>query len=120
MTSMELRLANLEARLRDAEGRLRKNEDKAANIQQQQQQARGGAGGAPLVRAKTTSTVTARSGTTAGSGSATIYYRDGTTLTATAVTGQTVYNQFGTSVASGTYIWVSYVDDGFELISSDC
>ena len=51
---------------------------------------------------KTTSTITARSGTTVGSGTFERYYLVGTTITATGET-YTVYNFAASSIASGTY-----------------
>mgnify|MGYP000098896992 FL=1 len=119
MTSAELRIQRLEDQIKQMERRLRLNEDRAANLQQQSQ-SQAPTSVSALIRAKTTGTISARSGTTAGSGTADIWKRSGSTLSTTSVTGVTVYNQYGSSVASGKYIWVSRVDDGYELISSEC
>ena len=63
--------------------------------------------------------ITARSGTTAGSGTANLYYLSGTTLTAWSGS-RTVYNLLNKTIASGSYIiavligkdyWVVAVDD---------
>lgn len=32
----------------------------------------------------------------------------------------TVYNQYGSSVSSGKYLYVAWIDDAYELISSEC
>ena len=65
---------------------------------------------------KTTSSITARSGVVAGSGTADLYYLDGTTLTSVkdrdgnAVSDETVYN-FSTIIATDRYVWLQ--DDSF-------
>jgi len=119
MTSIELRLQNLEELVKRIDRRARLNDDKVANLQQQTQ-SQAPTSVSALIRAKTTGTISARSGTTSGSGTADIWTRSGTTLSVTSVTGVTVYNQYNSSVASGKYIWISRVDDGYELISSEC
>lgn len=119
MTSAELRLQSLEELVKRLTRQVRLNDDKVAGIQQQTQ-SQAPTSVSALIRAKTTSTITARSSTTAGSGTADIWSRSGTALSATSTTGVTVYNQYGSSVASGKYIWISRVDDGYELISSEC
>lgn len=71
---------------------------------------------------KTTSTITARSGTTVGSGTVDFYQRVGTTLTATGLS-TTVYSYSSTTggVASGQYGWAQQDEVGdWWLISVDC
>lgn len=121
MTSVELRIVRIEEQLRDLQRDVRKADDKAENARQQ---ASGGSGGSirgadGTLKAYTTSTITARSGTTMGSGTADLYYRAGTTLTTT-TQSVTVRSQFGTSVASGVRIYVAWIDEGYEMIAADC
>lgn len=62
-----------------------------------------GTGLNPGIYALTTSTISAASGATLGSGTVTLCSRSGATLTADGETGVTVYNAGG-SVASGRYV----------------
>jgi hypothetical protein len=55
--------------------------------------------------AQTSSTITARSGTTLGSGTATLYDCSGGTLTATSISA-TIYNLSTTSIATSTYVTI--------------
>lgn len=63
--------------------------------------------------------IAARSGTTAGSASCTMYYMDGTTITTTG-NSFTVYNIFGDAIGGSVYIVASPVKGGYVLISEDC
>lgn len=121
MTSAELRLLRLEEQIRELRRDVRKADDKAENARQQANGNGGGSvrGASGILKAYTTSTITGRSGATMGSGSADLYYRDGSTATTTTLS-VTVRNLFGSSVTSGKYIYVAWIDDGYELISADC
>jgi len=121
MTSIELRLLELEDRVKRMTRQLKVIDDKAANVQQQQNIGRGAANPSlGILKAKTTSTITARSSTTMGSGTADLYYKSGTNTLSTDSVSVTVLNEFGSSVSSGKYIYVAWVDDAYELIASEC
>ena len=121
MTSQEKRLAWLEERVRQLSRDVKRADDKAENARQQASGSGGGSirGATGILKAKTTGTISARSSTTMGSGDADLYYRDGTTLTTTTV-GITVRSQFGSAVSSGNYIYVAWIDDGYEMIAAEC
>ena len=74
--------------------------------------------------AVTTSTVTARSGTTPGSGQADLYGWNGTTLVPIAAgsVNFTVYNFSGTAggIASGKYCVVQRIQGAYWIISVEC
>lgn len=69
--------------------------------------------------AKTTTTVSARSGTTTGSGKATIQYL-GSNGVLTAGDCVTVRNPYGSSIANATYIVITQVNSSWTVIGSDC
>jgi hypothetical protein len=81
---------------------------------------RGGRGGG-LRYAKTTSTITARSGSTVGTGSADLYHLEGSTLTVDSpTTNVTLKSAFGTSVASGAWVILEFISGEWGLVSADC
>lgn len=69
--------------------------------------------------AKTTSTITARVGTTTGSGQATIEYLN-SSGTLTDQDCVNIRNPYGSSVASGTYVIVTRINSQWVLVASDC
>jgi hypothetical protein len=72
-----------------------------------------------LARIKTTSAITARSGTTAGSGSATLVAHSGTTLSTGA--SVTIYSISGKAGGTGLYGWANREPDGtYWLIDLEC
>jgi hypothetical protein len=74
-----------------------------------------------LRHAKTTTTVSARSGNTIGSGSADLYYVSGSTLTAESPTiNVTVKNSFGTALASGKWVIIEPISGEWFLVAADC
>jgi hypothetical protein len=75
--------------------------------------------GPAIRRATLTTTLTARSGSTPGTGTATLRVFDGTVtsdLTATV----TVRNDFTSSVASGKVIAIVHTDGAWWVLSADC
>lgn len=74
--------------------------------------------GGPVVRIKTTTSVTARSGTTPGTGSAALVTWNGTTLD-TGVT-ITIRNLSATAGASGKYGFAALLDGAYWMISLEC
>jgi hypothetical protein len=79
---------------------------------------------APLAQmaiAQTSSTITARSGTTLGSGTATLYDCTSGTLTATSIS-ETVYNLSTTSISTSTYVMIQreYITGLWLVVYEDC
>jgi hypothetical protein len=76
---------------------------------------------AQMAVARTSSTITARSGTTLGSGTATLYDCSGGTLTATSIS-ETVYNLSTTSIATSRYIMIQreYITGLWLVVYEDC
>lgn len=71
--------------------------------------------------AYTTSSITARSGTTAGSGTATLQFLSSTTITTTGIPDVTAYSYSATAIASGKYCWVQQDTNGtWWVISVEC
>lgn len=120
MTTLELRIVEIEEILNQTVRRLRIAEDKAANVQQQQQAARGNVSGlSGLIKARSTSTITAISGDTMGTGTADLYFRDGTDVDTDSIEVD-VRSFFSASVATDTNIYLAWIEDGYELIAADC
>lgn len=120
MMSLESRVVQIEDKLNRALRRLRIAEDKAANVQQQQQAARGNVSGlSGLIKARSTSTITAISGDTMGTGTADLYFRDGTDVDTDSIEVN-VRSFFTASVATATNIYLAWIEDGYELIAADC
>lgn len=69
--------------------------------------------------ALTTSTITARSGATLGSGTATLQVCKGTAITSLSIT-VTVYNTTLGTIASGVYIQVKLLDGQWTADVADC
>ena len=67
----------------------------------------------------TTSTISALSGSTLGSGTITLYDRSGGTIAA-GLTGETCYSRFTTSTPSGRGVIVAWVDGAWSLVAEDC
>jgi hypothetical protein len=85
------------------------------------QRGRQGGRGGGLRYAKTTTTVTARSGSTIGTGSVELYHLVGAVLTVDDPTlSITVKNAFGTSVASGMWVIVEFISGEWGLVAADC
>lgn len=80
--------------------------------------------GPRMVRyAKTTSTLSAISGSTLGSGTVQLYFRNpglGTLSAMSDHTGEKCYNLTGSSVSSGTWCIVEWVDDAWAIVVADC
>jgi len=76
---------------------------------------------AQMAIAQTSSTITARSGTTLGSGTATLYDCSGGTLTATSIS-ETVYNLSTTSIATSRYVMIQreYITGLWLVVYEDC
>ncbi len=71
--------------------------------------------------AKTTSTITARSGSTAGSGTVQLQDFDGTSYSDAAESPLTVYLFSATSISSGKYCWVAPDPGGWwHVVSVEC
>lgn len=81
----------------------------------------GGAYGGGPRHAKATTAISARSGVTAGSGSAQLYHLVGATLTldSPAVT-IAVSNVFAVAVASGAWLVVQPIDGVWSVVAVDC
>lgn len=78
-----------------------------------------GRGGGMVRRAILTSTVTARSGSIPGTGTATLRDFDGT-VTSDSTLSVTVRNDFTSSVASGKVVAIVYTDGAWWLLTADC
>ena len=78
-----------------------------------------GSGGGPQI-ALSSSSITARSGTTLGSGTVTPYQIDGTTLAATGADDYTVYNFSGTAIATAKYLVVTVINGVKVVTSVEC
>jgi hypothetical protein len=78
-----------------------------------------GSGGGSLLRGILTTALTARSGSTPGTGSFSFRTFDGTTA-ATATATMTVRNDYLTAIATGKVIWVQYADGVYWLVVGDC
>lgn len=78
------------------------------------------AGGQAMTLALTSSAITARSGTTAGTGTATPKKFDGTTISSTGEADLTVYNFSAATggIASGLYVWLAADPDGYYWVTS--
>jgi len=76
---------------------------------------------AQMAIAQTSSTITARSGTTLGSGTATFYRCTGGTLTASSITA-TIYNLSTTSISTSTYVMIQreYITGLWLVVYEDC
>jgi len=73
-----------------------------------------------LKYAVTTSTITALSGSTLGSGTITLYDRTTGATIAAGLTGQTCYSRFTTATPSGRGVIVAWVDGAWSLVAEDC
>ena len=78
----------------------------------------------PIYHAQTTSTVSARSGATMGSGTFQLYVDDGATggtmLVAAGLPDQTGYSISGTSFGTGVWCLVARVNGRWKFVSADC
>lgn len=66
-----------------------------------------------------TSAITAASGTTPGTGTATVYDYDGTSLSA-GQTGVTIKNRYTTAVTSGNDLVITYMDGWWWVTGEEC
>ncbi len=76
----------------------------------------------PTRNAMTTSTITARSGSTKGTGTVTLYVDDatGTGNDVVLQAGVTVWNPYTASIASGTWVVVAIVDGLPQIQGASC
>jgi hypothetical protein len=79
------------------------------------------AGPQPILHGKTNGAITARSGTTMGTGMVSPYQNDAGTLRAlTGLPDVQVWNDLGGAVATGVYVKYALVDEEYTLITADC